>query len=190
MFGVFVAANLPPMTVERFVGLDGFAIALVGTLLAAVALAVAIFQLRHTQTALEAATDAIETTQRSLATNQLLTLIPQLQRIETELDDAAREDDRKAGHRLLVAWRNLATDAQGVLAGHPARDVSVEEPIRTSIVQVTVAKANLIEKKMSCKRATETARAAIAAACADLGVFAGNLKNWESKTYPRKENHE
>lgn len=111
--------------------------------------------------------------------NQLLTLIPQLQRIETELDDAVEDDDKKAGRRLLASWRGMATDILGVLVGHPAtqaqsdskqarrhlrlswrrgvprnhgariaypvNQAELEEAIRQSIAQVTLAKEGLLD---------------------------------------------
>lgn len=218
MLGTTVLAVPQSQHVERFLGLDGFDLAVIGAFLGLCALGVAIGQLIRTQRALAAARRAIETTQEGLAMNQLLTLIPQLQRIETELDDAVEYDDKKAARRLLASWRGMATDILGVLVGNPAtqaqsgseqarrplrlswrrgaprnhgtriaypvNQAELEEAIRQSIAQVTLAKEGLLDGRSTCKKATESSRKSISAVCESANVFVATLR-----TYPVRGDH-
>ena len=218
MLGRTVLAVPQSQHMERFLGLNGFDLAVIGAFLGLCALAVAIGQLIRTQRALTAARSAIETTQEGLAMNQLLTVIPQLQRIETELDDAVDDDDKKAARRLLASWRGMATDILGVLVGHPATEAQpaskqtrrylrlpwrrepsrdngariaypvnqaeLEEAIRQSIAQATLAKEGLLDGRSTCKKATESSRKSISAVCESANVFVATLR-----TYPVRGNH-
>jgi hypothetical protein len=202
---------------ERFLSLDGFELAVIGACVGVGAFLLALGQLLRTERALNATRKAIEATQEGLAINQLLTLIPQLHRLETELEDAAEDNDKKAGRRLLASWRSMAGDILGVLVGHPAdwtrvetkrkrrlpwatkhtedlgsapghleNRAQLEAGLRQSIAQVTLAKASLLNgpSSTSCKKATESARTAVAAVCESANVFAATLR-----TYPVRDDN-
>jgi hypothetical protein len=144
MLGDATTGAVEVQPVQHFVGLDGFGLAVLGAIAGLLALALSFWQLARTQRALVAARKAIEATQEGLAMNLLLTLIPKLQEIETDLDDAVENDDKKAGRQLLASWRSTAGEVLGVLAGDPARRRDDTPPRQTRRERLAARLAELV----------------------------------------------
>src|SRR4051794_8187721 len=84
----------------------------VGLPLALAGLFIAWREVQKTKTPAEAARDAVADTQRHLADNHLLLLIPRLLQAGREVEHAVRRPDRDSAQKELAAWRELAVQVR------------------------------------------------------------------------------
>lgn len=134
----------------------------------------AIAQLHRTRRAVDAANSAIGRTQRQLAVHQALLIIPQLQKLEGDIDLAVVSESREVAIRHLAEWRRLASDVCGLVNGRVS-----DEGVRTiqqSAVAAGEAKSLLLSPSNDLLDNTDHARSRIAGACEVLGALAGELK--------------
>ncbi|WP_285601513.1 hypothetical protein [Kineosporia sp. NBRC 101731] len=120
-----------------------------------------IWQLTRTKNASIATRSAIERTEKRMALNHLLTLLPQLRLSENDLDVAVFDNDARLAMRALMAYSHTAVEIANLLDRHPQH--------------ATLAK----ELKDAAGKAAET-KVAIADASAKAGVK-GMTKNFRSK---------
>ncbi|MFI7447896.1 hypothetical protein ACIBQX_10400 [Nonomuraea sp. NPDC049714] len=133
-----------------------------------------LWQLLKTRRAAEAARDAARAAQQSIARNSLLMLIPQLQRIEEELDRAVHVSSLELTMAWLTSWRWQAGQVRGYLSVVSVTDKKVMKVLQSSVMKASVAKTDLIDgaEGLDLVLATKTAREAIAAVTNELGVLA------------------
>lgn len=151
-------------------------LSLIGLLVAIAGLAVALYQLDRTSTAVEAAEKAAVRTEREAALRSLLSLLPTLEQSEFALDAAVSANEFAVARRELASWRARAADVKGLLSGR----VDVQEEIRVnldaSITQAATAKSRLFDEKVDIVAATDRARREIAICVQELTEMAGRLK--------------
>jgi hypothetical protein len=143
------------------------AIAIVSLLATAVGFYIAFRQLRKTRTASEAAAEAVGTTAQRLAANQFLVLLPQVQLAQAELDHVIGSGDIDGTERLLMRWRNLAAQVQG-LVEQLVDGPEVVAKLRESGVLATQAKGVLRKTTQPMHAVTAKVAASVAEACSDL----------------------
>ncbi|WP_144022614.1 hypothetical protein [Asanoa hainanensis] len=90
-------------------------------------------QLRKTRNEAAAARQASELSQEAISRSGLLALVPQLERVEDELADAIRANDRARALGHLLTWRRKASQLRGLLdvtsLGKEKLLVSIQESV-------------------------------------------------------------
>jgi hypothetical protein len=136
----------------------------------------AIVQLFRAQSTLDATRTAINRTERHLALNQLLVLLPQLQKLEGDIDIAVESGAREAVIRQLVEWRRLATEIHGLIDGHELSDPDRTKQLQQSATTAAVTKIQLVGTQRNVKNTTETVREEIATACEYAASLSARLR--------------
>ncbi|MEU1604127.1 hypothetical protein [Micromonospora matsumotoense] len=135
---------------------------------------VTFYQIKKTRKAAEAAEGAARNSQAAIGRSNLLVLIPQLQRVEEELDRAVRDASKPVVISSLQAWRWQAGQVRGLLqVGKLAkRDLLVD--IQDSVSAASQAQSELTGSggELSLAVATKDARDAIAKVTNELGAVA------------------
>ena len=126
------------MKAGDWIGLAGLVVSVVGFV-------IAIWQLIRTANATEATRRAVERTEKRMAINHLLVLLPQFRLIENDLDAAAQEDDRGLARRSLVAYAHFAAEVAAILQNREKVDQTLVTDLRVSATQASQAKAALID---------------------------------------------
>ena len=126
------------MKVGDWIGVAGLAVSVIGFV-------IAIWQLIRTARATEATRRAIERTEKRMAINHLLVLLPQFRLIENDLDSAAQDDDRGLARRSLVAYAHFAAEVAAILQNQEKVDQALVTDLRVSATQASQAKAALID---------------------------------------------
>jgi hypothetical protein len=116
--------------------------------------------------------NAVRETEIHLGHYQILTLMPQLIRIEALLDTSVQRGDRDEAIRGLVDWKTAANRLRGFMAEtHP--DSTFDKLLRTSISQASAAKQNLLRTPTpNLRGATEGVRVSVGA----VTDYSGNLE--------------
>lgn len=132
------------------------------------------YQIRKTREAAEAAEGAARNSQAAIGRSNLLVLIPQLQRVEEDLDRAVRDGSEQVVISSLQAWRWQAGQVRGLLeVGRLAsRELLVD--IQDSVSAASQAQIELAGSggELSLAIATKDARDAIAKVTNELGAVA------------------
>jgi hypothetical protein len=135
---------------------------------------IAIWQIRKSIRASEAAARAVRATANRLASNQLLLLIPQLELLDFELDIAIRTNDRESVERTLVRWRYLSSKVRGVLLSVNS-DPMIVELLQKSAGLATITKSALQEQAKPLPAATKRVTAAISEVCDEITALSARL---------------
>ncbi len=152
-------------------------ISLAGLIVAIIGFAATISQLVRTAKASEATKVAVERTERRMAMNHLLVLIPQFRILETDLDSAADENDRRLAIRALVAYSHIASEVAGLLRNQDSVDDVLVDRLALSARNASMAKANLINNpKQPAKSVTRDFRSELADVSMYLGTLVGQFK--------------
>lgn len=133
-------------------------------------------QLLRTQGSVKAARAAIDRTEKHLALNQVLVLLPQLQKLEGDLDVAVSAGAREAVIRHLVEWRRLASEVAGLIEAQAYADPTRVDQLQASAVTAAVTKSQLTGTARDIVSGTKTVRAEIATACEYAGTLSGRLR--------------
>ncbi|MFC0527228.1 hypothetical protein [Phytohabitans kaempferiae] len=129
-------------------------------------------QLRKTRTAADAARDAAHNAQASIGRSNLLVLIPQLQRVEEELDRAVRQGVEEVVVSALQGWRWQAGQVRGLLEAGRLGNQSLLTDIQHSVTAAAVAQHNLHGPSKNLVSTTHKVRQAIAKVTNELGAVA------------------
>jgi hypothetical protein len=123
----------------------------------------AIWQLLRTARATEATRDAVRRTEKRMAKNHLLVLLPQFRILEHDLDAAAEDNDRKLAIRTLVAYNQIAGEVAGLLDGQDDIDQDLAKWLHNAATSASRAKADMINNpKKQAKTATRVFRQELA----------------------------
>lgn len=155
------------------VSTDGLGIASLAVALAGFPLA--IWQIRKSVKASEAARTAVEATSSRHVSNQLLILVPELLLIDRDLGEAIENNERSDVLRLLVQWRHRASQVRGILIGVDRITPNVISQLANSAALATMAKQSLQNSSTSIVKATKRASAAISSACNEISAISGEL---------------
>lgn len=120
-------------------------LSLAGLIVSVVGFAIAIWQLFRTANASIATRKAVERTEKRMALNHLLVLLPQFRLLENDLDFAAQEDDRPLARRSLISYAHFATEVAAILQGQDNVDQSLITELRNSARDASRAKGTLID---------------------------------------------
>ena len=127
---------------------------------------VTLFQLRRTRAAVAA-------TKQDVMRNQLLILVPQLQRVENDLERAVDGDERVLVRYQLEAWRWQASQLRGLVSSAISREHPIIRDLQESVSLASQAKIALTNTTKPIKAATRALRQSIAAVndqCATLAA--------------------
>jgi hypothetical protein len=150
----------------------------IGDWLSLIGLAFAIGQLfyvgsiaRQTKTALDSATGRV-------SLYNFLLIVPELSRLEREIEDAAFRGEPDELRGLLMDWRDRVGDLQGVLQHQDLDGQKIQDYIRESLQNVTLAKANLLSgKNPDLLTATKRARKSIDQVCIEVRRMASAVRS-------------
>jgi len=148
---------------------------LIGVAITTIGFSLTILQLRRTAKASEMSARAIERTEKRLALNQLLILLPQFQVFENDLDHAIDVDDRRWAIRTLVACKNIANEVAAMLEDDETVDHTVVNTLRSLARHASDAKSQLISQP------TETIANMTSEIRLELGGLAGVMSGVASK---------
>ena len=142
---------------------------------AVVGFGITIYQSRKAKTAAEAARDAARESAHNMRRASLLVLIPQMQRVEEELEQAVQNAAVGMSISWLSTWRWQAGQARGFLTSAATATVNqqVLSSLQASVTAARSAKAKLIEvPSPDVVAATRQARQAIGRATEELSAIA------------------
>ncbi|MBQ1051676.1 hypothetical protein KBX50_24815 [Micromonospora sp. C51] len=145
---------------------------MLGLLIGVVGFTLTIWQLRRTARAAEATQKAVERTENRMALNHLLVLLPQFRVLESELDFAVADEDRKMAMRVLASYAQIASQVAGLLDGRDGVDSVLVERLGRASRDASLTKARIInEPARNVRLITKDFRSATA----DLAAYIGSL---------------
>lgn len=156
-----------------------------GILVSGVGLGFTYFQARRAANAAASAERAARRTSRALAVAQMLSAIPELSRIDANLDVAVQDENRGATLDALREWRSKAGDLRGlIMAASTDEHVRIGTEIQKSIGAANQAKIALQDEGGHPLRSTKQCRLAMATVLESVSVLAGQLKGASLKDEP------
>ncbi|MFD4725006.1 hypothetical protein ACFWNW_07960 [Streptomyces seoulensis] len=142
---------------------------------AVVGFGVTIWQSRQAKNAAEAARDAAREATDNISRASLLVLIPQMHRVEEELERAVRDKSVDLALSWLSTWRWQAGQARGFLSSSTADEVEVLSALQASVTAARSSKAKLIDSQgVDIVAATKQALSAIGKVTGELGALAAS----------------
>lgn len=141
---------------------------------AVVGFGVTFWQLRKTKDAANAASDAARRAQRQISRGNILMLLPQIQRIEDELERAIQLDQVQLAISWLATWRWQAGQLRGLLPNENNQRRRLHRSLQASISVAAETKIRLLDPAQASDLVaiTNAVRAAIAAVTNELGALA------------------
>ncbi|WBB97273.1 hypothetical protein O7543_18200 [Solwaraspora sp. WMMA2080] len=144
----------------------------VSLLVSLVGFGLTIWQLRRTANAAEATQRAVERTETRMALNHLLVLLPQFRVLETELDFAVQDEDRKMAMKVLASYAQIASQVAGLIDGRDGIDKDLMGKLERASRDASLTKARIInEPTRTVRLITKDFRSTTA----DLAAFIGSL---------------
>jgi hypothetical protein len=128
-----------------------------------------LWQLAKTRSAAQSASTAVRRVEETLSRNHLLILLPQLQRIEQDLEVAVGNKDVRLIIYHLGNWRWQAGQLRGFLDEDPRASKRLVRAIQQSIALTAETKLDLLEREDELLKVTRGAREAITAVTGELG---------------------
>lgn len=116
----------------------------IGLIVSVLGFAGTIWQLQRTVNASKATAAAITRTEKRMAMNHLLVLLPQIRMIEADLDTAVDQGDRRLTIRALVMFTHLASEVAGVLKYQSDADAELVTLLEEASRKSSEAKVDLI----------------------------------------------
>lgn len=126
------------MNLSDGLGVAGLAVSVVG-------FSLAIWQLKRTANAASATRKAIERTEKRMALNHLLVIIPQFRILENDLDRAAEDNDRSLARNALVSYAHFASEVATILESQVPPDHTLISDLRGSSREASLVKASMID---------------------------------------------
>jgi hypothetical protein len=159
------------MNLGDWLGVAGLGVSVIG-------FGVAIWQLVRTANASVATRKAVERTERRMAINHLLVLLPQFRIVETDLDRAAEEDDRQLASRALVSYAHFASEAAAILAGQANVDQTLVAELQVSSREASRTKGTLIDapRTRNTKQLTKDIREHMSGLALHIGSLSANYQ--------------
>lgn len=147
----------------------------VAFLVTAVGLGLAFWQLRKVRRATEAAQRALNEAAYRLSLNQLLVLTTQLLSVEEELEGAVQAQQATEAARVLIRWRQLASQLRGRVVSDDPRQEPLLEELKVAIPLTVKAVDALASQPKNARHATRVARGSIARASDEIGALMAQL---------------
>jgi hypothetical protein len=114
-----------------------------GDLLGLIGIAIAIWQIVRTGRMVTATKKAVEENARQLGIYNLLLIIPELARVESDLERSAHAGQLEGVRRSLKDWRELASDLRGLVDGRQDSSEDLLPLIQQSLTLSIQAKTRL-----------------------------------------------
>lgn len=147
-------------------------LAVVGLVIAVAGFSLTIWQLVRTARATEATKLAIERTEKHMAASYLLVLLPQFRIIESDLDSAAMDDDRRLAMRALRTYADVASEVQSLLRSQTGIDDSLLNKLQTTAQAASLTKASIVDNP---GRATKSLTREFRSELAEITAYVGGL---------------
>lgn len=154
------------------------AVALSSLAVTALGFFVALWQIARSTRAVEAAKDAVERTEKRLAGNHLLLMLPEIEQAERALDAAAMGSDVTAVANALVTWRRVCSELLGIVRLMPEPDHKLLiSLLEKSAETAGHAKSSVIDGKQSdLATATSRVRGLATKVCAQLSSLGSGMR--------------
>lgn len=149
-----------------------------GEWLSLIGLAVALAQIWRLGRITRATKKAVEEATGRVSLYNFLLVVPELTRLESDIEAAALADDPELLRRHLKEWREAMGELHGVLSNEGLSGQKIEQLISDSLVNVTLAKSNVVEgKSTDLLTATKKARKAIEDVCIETKRMASSVRS-------------
>jgi hypothetical protein len=132
----------------------------------------ALVEARQAKTAAESARDAAKATQESIANNNLLILLPQCQRAESDLEWAIRRGDPDLVIHYLGVWRWQAGQLRSLLAGTNSPETELLSELQNSIAICAQTKIALQSPGVDVLKKSKAVQLSIANVTGKIGELA------------------
>jgi methyl-accepting chemotaxis protein len=162
------------MTLDRAAAWIGLVLGPLGVVISIFGFGLALWQIRKVRSAAQAASSASSRAARSVAQNQILFLIPDLQRIASDLGEAVDQaPDRLA--RLIDHWRTSAIRIRSLLRTLGLASDELLTGLTRSLAQATDAKERIRRQDADAAEVTRTFRRTVDRVIEELGDLGGQM---------------
>jgi hypothetical protein len=122
--------------------------------------------------------NAVERTERRLQANELLYALPQLYRLEQDLDEAVRAPNPSVETtiRMLNEWRRQSATVIAFIGSAGGND-DLQAELQNSVALAGAAKNALVNGKTNPLAVTNQVRASIEKVCRDIPQVAAELRS-------------
>lgn len=131
--------------------------------------AVAIWQIRKTKSSADSAAAAATDTATAMSESYLLVLLPQLHRVESDLDIAVDRGERQLAASHMSQWRWQAGQLRGLLDTNDPVSKRMAKAIQTSITLAASAKIDALDSTLTLASVTRPVQDAIALVTGEAG---------------------
>lgn len=144
---------------------------------------VTIWQLVRTANASIATKNAVEGTERRMALNHLLVLLPQFRLIEADLDTSARMDDHDLAIRALVTYTHTASEVAGLLKSSSEIDPAIVASLEEMSRLASTTKGEIVDDtSMFVKTATKEFRSRLVDVTSQVGGLVSHFTKEAGRT--------
>jgi hypothetical protein len=140
-----------------------------GLPLTVVGFALAIWQIVKTRTAAKAAETAANRATAAMSESFLLVLLPQLHKVESDLDSAVDRGERHLAANHMSQWRWQAGQLRGLLEPSDPASKKIAKSIQTSITLAASAKIDALDPQLPLSDVSRPVQDAIAAVTGEVG---------------------
>ena len=147
---------------------------------------IAIWQIRKTRKAADAAKEAVLGAELQIGSNLLLVILPQLTQIEGNLEWSISNANRNAVVHYLGSWRWQAGQVRGHLERHGEGDEAFLTLLQTSIATAADTKLELQDPKADLMKRTRAALKSIAEVTGLVGELTARNSIEGSKIHDRE----
>jgi len=155
------------MDFNEWLGVSGLILTVIGFLFT-------FEQLRRTKRVAKATQDTVYRATDRVRYNQLLVLLPQLQNLEPELDNAVTDDNGSMAARTLVRWNQLGSQVEGILSTMPGYE-DLASNLKIACDAAATAKGQLVDEVGLVKDVTREVRTSISNQLVALGGVLGSI---------------
>jgi hypothetical protein len=174
--GVLVAVVVLSVVSGDWVGIVSLGATIVGFALAIRQLVLADEQITKMLNVAEATQRAVISTEAQVAQNELIRLMPELQRIDRELRTSLEEKESGELADHLAEWRDLAQEVAGLLEGRTYADPALSESLYDTAAEAARLSVELPDAAEEARVATKQIRADISSACGRTARLKSRLK--------------
>lgn len=149
----------------------------IGDWVSVVGLIIVIWQIWRTGKIASSTRQAVEDATRRVGIYNVLLIVPELSRLEREIEDAARGDEESALRRLLKEWREMGTELRGVLSNEQVGNPEIDQTIRNSVALAMAAKQAIMNNAgTDLLQATKKVRVSIEEVCVEMRMLAAQIR--------------
>lgn len=152
-------------------------LAAIGLAVTVIGFVITLVQIWRVKTVAKATKAALGDATGRLTVYNFLLVVPELARIDGDLEDAVLRNDPDATRRCLREWREAVGTVQGILERAGRSDDDLQKAIRDSLVKVGVAKRALVNAGATDMiGSTKKARESIERVCSESHRVAASIR--------------